>query len=106
MKQIYQVCPADTNENVLLVASDRQDISFSRIVVANTDGSARTVNIYCRLDGVAGAQTNALLYAYSIAANTTYVFEIDFTLPRGSKAVISVAASAANVVVFTVSSRE
>ena len=67
--QIAQSRPSGTSATSVYTASMRTEIT--RIVVANTTGSAANYSLYHDDDGSTFDQTTALYYTVSLAANTS-----------------------------------
>ena len=68
---LAQSRPANTSTATAFTASVRTDLT--QIIVSNTTGSAATFSIYHDDDGTTYDQTTALVYACSLAANTTFI---------------------------------
>lgn len=68
--QLAQSRPANTSTASVFTATVATEIT--RIAICNTTGSAAAASLFHDDDGSTFDQTTALMYAYSVAANTTH----------------------------------
>lgn len=101
--KIAQIQPADTLDTLAFTAVIQTEIT--RIVVCNTDSSARTFRVFHADEGDSFDPVNALYYDVSVAAKTTTVIAADapnsgIALQIGEK--LGVQASAGDTLTFTI----
>jgi hypothetical protein len=68
-----QLAPANTTAAALVTAAVRTEVTL--IVICNTTGSAATARLHHDVGGSTYAANNALLYDFSVPANTTTFIE-------------------------------
>ena len=70
-KQLVQSAITASDVSIYTVPADTKAL-VKDFMICNTTGGALTVNVHAIPSGGSVGTGNALLYAYSIAANTTY----------------------------------
>jgi len=90
--------PSTTNTTLYSVPNTDQKAQavISVLVIANTTNAALTARVFCVPRGGSAAQSNALFYDFSIAANTTDTALKGLTLRAGDSIVVR--ASATNLI--------
>lgn len=99
MKILGQSSPAATTNTTIYTVPSQTQAVISSIIIANTTAGALTYRIHVLASGGTTAQTNAIYYDVSLAANTSLVVKPGITLSEDDFIVIY--ASAVNMV-FTV----
>lgn len=95
-KILEQESPAATSNTTLYTTPSKTQTVVSTLAICNTNATAQTVRVFVVPSGSTAAQTNAILYDYSLAGNSTYGLTLGITLGAGD--FIVVYASATNVV--------
>ncbi len=103
--QLVQLTPSTANVTTALTKSSKDKLLLTSINVVNTDSSSRTFSIYVDEDGTTANVLTAIASNETLAANSRVLLEWAHGLPMDkhtANGTISVQASAANVVTFTV----
>ena len=98
-KILAQVSPAATTNTTLYTVpttGTKGQIASSVLQICNTTAGAITIRVFCVPSGSSAAQTNALIYGRSMAANTEDSTLKGMTLRSGDSIVVY--ASAVNMV--------
>ena len=93
--------PAGTGTNTAYTKPTSTIVTITAIVVCNTTGSSANYSIYACKNGTTYDQTTALCYSAILAANTTVLIEIPFTLDTTS-GTVGIQSGTGNALNFTI----
>ena len=104
-QQLAQSRPAGTSAvSAYSPPVDRRAVVY-KIIIANVTGTAANASVFIDTDGTTYDQTTALLYAYSIAANTSESMEFEDGFDIGGDANVAVQTGTGSALTFTVLGR-
>lgn len=103
---LAQSIPADTAVHDLYSPAANKRAIVSAIIMANVTGSAAAASIFVDVDGNTKTTATAILYAKSIAANTTETLTFIDGLELGEDGTIGCQSGTLSAITYTVLGRK